>query len=136
MAKVDNSGSSTSPTNLFLMTSLSSTSSMYSITTKTIASPLSQYHPCPSKCPHYTIFTNSRMIIMTRQLQRLLGHDHLDIMDDKEYLSRLEGEKKTESVLVRGQPPRILSTPGPTPGLLRTVRENDFCDIQVICFHL
>ena len=38
-------------------------------------------------------------------------------MDDKEYLSRLEGEKKTESVLVRGQPLPILSTPGPTLGL-------------------
>ena len=52
-----------------------------------------------------------------KTIQRLLGHDHLDITDDKEYLSRLEGEKKTESVLVRGQPLPILSTPGPTPGL-------------------
>ena len=49
--------------------------------------------------------------------QRLLGNDHLDITDDTEYLSRLEGEKKTESVLVRGRPLPILSTPGPTPGL-------------------
>ena len=62
------SSSSTSLTNLFLMTSHSLTSSMdRSQPRPYIASPLSQYHPCPSKCPHYTIFTNIRVITMTRQ---------------------------------------------------------------------
>ena len=129
------SSSSTSLTNLLLMKSLSSASSMYSITTKTIASPLSQYHPCPSKCPHYTIFTNIRVIIMTRQ-----DKDCLAMIISTSWMTRntcpgSRERKKPSQCSFEGSLCRYFQLQVQLQAFLRTDRENDFCDIQVICFH-
>ena len=89
-------------------------------------------HP---KCPHYTIFTNIRVIIMTRQYKDCLAMIISTLRMTRNTCPGSRERKKPSQCSFEGSLCRYFQLQVQLQAFLRTARENDFCDIQVICFH-